>query len=69
MDEAVIIEKLRTGHQLNSRGTGWWLSGQQRASGAADAESGADDLVNALDADGTLRIVMLTQSMRAELTK
>jgi hypothetical protein len=28
-----------------------------------------DDLMRALEADGTLRIVMLTSSMRAELPK
>lgn len=67
MNTAQIVEKLQAGHELNNRGNGWWLSAPKRASGAADAVKIDDDLMNALEANGTLRIVMLTRSMRAEL--
>jgi hypothetical protein len=67
MDKEQIIERLKAGHELHNRGTGWWLSAPKRRSGAADAVQVDSDLMNALEADGTLRIVMLTTSMRAEL--
>lgn len=67
MDKEQIIEKLKSGHELYNRGTGWWLSAPKRASGAADAVQVDGDLMNTLESDGTLRIVMLTRSMRAEL--
>lgn len=67
MNKAQIIEKLQAGYELNNRGTGWWLNAPKRASGAADAVQVDADLMDQLEADGTLRIVMLTQSMRAVL--
>lgn len=67
MDKEQIIERLKAGHELHNRGTGWWLSAPKRRSGPADAVQVDSDLMNALEADGTLRIVMLTTSMRAEL--
>lgn len=67
MDKEQIIERLKAGHELHNRGTGWWRSAPKRRSGAADAVQVDSDLMNALEADGTLRIVMLTTSMRAEL--
>lgn len=67
MDKEQIIEQLKGGYELYNRGTGWWLNAPKRASGAADAVKVDDDLMNALERDGTLRILMLTRSMRAEL--
>jgi hypothetical protein len=64
-----IIEKLQAGYALNNRGTGWWLSAPERTSGAADAVQVDADLMTQLEAEGALRIVMLTTSMRAELPK
>jgi hypothetical protein len=62
-----IIEKLKTGHQLNNRGKGWWLSAPKRLGGGADAIEVDADLMNRLEADGTLEIELLTTSMRAKL--
>ena len=67
MNKAQIIEKLRAGYELNNRGTGWWLNAPKRSGGAADAVQVDAELMDQLEADGTLRIVMLTRSMRAEL--
>ena len=67
MNKSQIIEKLQAGYELNNRGTGWWLKAPKRASGAADVVQVDADLMNQLEAHGTLRIVMLTQSMRAVL--
>ena len=64
---AQIIEKLQAGYALKNRGTGWWLSAPKRTSGAADAVQVDADLMTQLEAEGALRIVMLTTSMRAEL--
>lgn len=64
MDKEQIIAKLKAGHELYNRGTGWWLSAAKRASCAADAVKVDDALMNTLERDGTLRIVMLTRSMR-----
>lgn len=67
MDKEQIIERLKAGHELHNRWTGWWLSAPKRRSGAADAVQVDSELMNTLEADGTLRIVTLTTSMRAEL--
>lgn len=67
MDKEQIIESLKAGHKLHNRGSGWWLSAPKRRSAAADAVQVDSELMNKLEADGTLRIVMLTTSMRAEL--
>lgn len=67
MTKEQIIEKLRSGHQLNNRGTGWWLCAPQRAAGAADAEKIDDQVVGELEAEGKVCIALLSQSMRANL--
>lgn len=67
MDKDQIIKKLKGGHELYNRGTGWWLNAPKRASSAADTVKINDDLMNELEWDGTLRIVMLTRSIRAAL--
>lgn len=67
LSTAQIIEKLQAGYALNNRGTGWWLSPPKRTSGAADAVQIDADLMTQLEAEGTLRIVMLTTSKRAEM--
>jgi hypothetical protein len=48
MDKEQIIEKLKAGHELYNRGTGWWLNAPKRAGCAADAVKVNDDLMNAL---------------------
>lgn len=69
ISRAQIVEKLQAGHKLNNRGNGWRLSAPKRESAGADAVKVDDDLMNKLEAAGMLRIVMLTSSMRAELSQ
>lgn len=67
LNKAQILEHLQAGYELNNRGTGWWLSAPKPLGGVADSVQVDADLMNKLEADGTLRIVMLTCSMRAVL--
>lgn len=62
-----LVDKLKAGHELYNRGTGWWLSAPKRAGRAADAAKVDDKLIADLEAAGTLQVVMLTRSMRAQL--
>jgi hypothetical protein len=67
MNKEQLIEKLRAGYQLHNRGTSWWLSEPKRRGGGTDGVMVDADLMNRLEVEGTLRIVMLTTSMLAEL--
>jgi hypothetical protein len=67
MDKNKIIEKLKAGHELHNRGTGWWLTAKAGRAGGMDSIQIDGDLMRELEQAGTLRIVMLTRSMRAEL--
>lgn len=62
-----VVQRLRTGYELANRGTGWWLATPRKAYARPESVKLDDSLVDELEAEGRIKITMLSTSARADL--